>query len=66
MTTSEIILIISAIASPILAIWNSLQGLRIKELEYKYDNLCSTCEFNYSPKSNDSIDKNNLSSKPLA
>jgi len=50
MEAGEIILIISAIASPVLAIWNAYQGMRIKELELKYDNLCDSCIHDYTPK----------------
>ena len=48
--TSEIILIIASFTTPLLAIWNGFQGLRIKELEYKYENLCASCEYSYTPK----------------
>lgn len=50
MEASEIILIISACSSPILAIWNAYQGTRIKELELRYENLCSECAFDFTPK----------------
>jgi len=50
MEAGEIILIISAVASPVLAIWNAYQGMRIKELELKYNNLCDECEYVFTPK----------------
>lgn len=57
MDAGELILIISACASPVLAIWNSFQGTRIKELELKYANLCKDCQYDFTPRNPNSYPK---------
>jgi len=50
MQAPEVLLIIGACASPLLAMWNTYQGIKIKELELKYDNLCKNCIYDFTPK----------------
>jgi hypothetical protein len=50
MQVGEVILIIGACSSPILAAWNTWQGSRIKMLEIQMSKLCETCEYDYTPK----------------
>ena len=52
MTPESIILIISASAAPLLAMWNTWQGIKIRELELKYENLCNNCIYDFTPKPN--------------
>lgn len=58
MSPEQIILIIGAIATPVLAIWNSFQGMRIKELELKYNALCDNCVYDYTPKNKENTTPN--------
>lgn len=60
MEAGEIVLIISAFASPILAIWNAWQATQIKELEFKYNNLCNNCEFSFKPKGSMMVGQKNI------
>jgi len=57
MNPGELILIIGAISAPILAIWNSFQGMRIKELELKYANLCKDCVYDFTPRTSKTLAK---------
>lgn len=57
MEAGEIILIMGAFSSPLLAAWNAWQGTRIKELEIKMKNLCSECEYDFTPKNKEKSKK---------
>ena len=47
--TNDFLLIFSAISTLILGLWSSFQQLKLKELEYKYNNLCDECAHEFTP-----------------
>ena len=54
-TVEQIILIIGTCTSPFLAEWNIYQGNKIKTLELQYENLCSQCIYDFTPKNKEKL-----------